>query len=190
MADRNRAAADVHLLGIELRPASQAGERLGGERLVELDHIHVAPADPGPRQGDVRRLHRPDPEHVRIDAVHPARDHARQRLAVEPARSLLVAEQHHGRTVVERRGVPGGHRPAGDERGLEFGQLLHRAIGRMPSSRSSSTPGPSCAGSRCRTHRASTRSEGPSRTRARPSSTPPASRSPAAAAVPGAAGRS
>jgi hypothetical protein len=38
---------DVHARGIKLGPLLQALERLSCEGLVELDDLHVAPADPG-----------------------------------------------------------------------------------------------------------------------------------------------
>src|SRR5579862_9612900 len=46
MADRDRAAANVDQLGVELRPRANAGQRLRRERLVELDAGDPLPADP------------------------------------------------------------------------------------------------------------------------------------------------
>src|SRR3954454_8865108 len=43
VADRDRAAVDVDLLGIEVAPQLQAGEALRGEGLVELDDVDVGP---------------------------------------------------------------------------------------------------------------------------------------------------
>src|SRR5688572_30455346 len=46
MAERDRAAVDVHAGGVEAELAD-AGERLGGERLVELDEVDVGDAQAG-----------------------------------------------------------------------------------------------------------------------------------------------
>src|SRR5579864_2951243 len=46
MADRDRPAVGIDLLGVELGPVAQACERLRRERFVELDDREVLPPDP------------------------------------------------------------------------------------------------------------------------------------------------
>ena len=83
------------MLGVELRPARQAGERLRRERLVELDGLDVAPADPGARERRFAASTGRDAEDVGVDAVRAARDDPGQRLAAEPPAGRLVADQQH-----------------------------------------------------------------------------------------------
>ena len=114
--------------GIELAPLGQARERLGGERLVELDGGDVAPADPGARERAVGGLHRADPEHVGVDRVHAAPGDPRERLAAEPLAGGRVADPQRAGAVVERGGVARGDRPVLRERRPELRELLHRAV--------------------------------------------------------------
>ena len=84
-------------LRVELGPARQAGERLGGERLVELRDDDVVPADPRPLERAVRGLDRRDPEHVGVDAGAAAPGDPRQRLAADRRAGRLVADQQRAR---------------------------------------------------------------------------------------------
>src|SRR3954454_18753010 len=77
MPDGDRAAVDIDALGVELGPLAEAGERLGGEGLVELAPLAVLPADPRAAERLVRRLHGRDPEDVGVDRMGRARDDAR-----------------------------------------------------------------------------------------------------------------
>ena len=117
------------MLGIELGPVGQAGQRLRGERLVELDHVDVAPAQAGALQRLVGGLDGGDAEDVWVDGVHGARDDPRQRLAPEALGRGRVADQRRAGAVVERGGVAGGDRAVLAEGGPQLGELLHRRVG-------------------------------------------------------------
>ena len=67
------------LLGVELRPLADAGERLRRERLVELDDVDVAPADPGALERAVGGLDRADAEDVGVDGERAAAGDPRDR---------------------------------------------------------------------------------------------------------------
>ena len=86
VADGDRAAVDVHALGVEVLPLAHAGERLRGERLVELDGVDVAPADAGALERPVGRLDRADAEDVGVDGERAAAGDPGDRLAARLAR--------------------------------------------------------------------------------------------------------
>src|SRR5699024_241360 len=69
VAERYRAPALVDDLGVAqavLQPGVHADQRLDGERLVELDGADLVPADAGPAQRGVRRLHGGVAERLRL----------------------------------------------------------------------------------------------------------------------------
>src|SRR5262245_6162180 len=70
MAEGDGAAVGVDDGAVELGPAGEARQRLGGERLVQLHHVEVAPADPCPSQSGGGGLDRPDAVEVGIDGRH------------------------------------------------------------------------------------------------------------------------
>ena len=127
VADRDRAAVHVDLLRVELELVD-AGDRLGGERLVELDQLQVLdpPANPGERA--VHRGHRPDAHVVRVHACRGGADVAGERGEPGAVDRLLGHEQQGSAAVVQRGGVPAGHRAALAERGLLGGELLERDV--------------------------------------------------------------
>ena len=83
VADRDRAALGVDDLRVDL-PGVDAGQRLDGERLVELDRGDVGPADAGPGQRLVGGLDRREPEVLRLQRVRAAAGDPGQR--VDPER--------------------------------------------------------------------------------------------------------
>ena len=113
MAERDGAAVRVDVLGVvgnaEL---AQAGERLAGEGLVELDHVEVADLQPEPlASASSRRRHRADAHDARRHAgASPCRGCARA--ACRPCCSdrLGRGEDHRRRAVVDAGGVAGRHR--------------------------------------------------------------------------------
>src|SRR5690606_17505487 len=105
-----------------------AGQRLGGERLVELHHGQVAPADSGAAQGGLGGLDGADAEDVRVHGGHPAADDAGQRFAADPFGRGGVPDEQGGRAVVEGGGVARGDGAVGAERGFEGGQLLRGGL--------------------------------------------------------------
>ena len=92
MAERDGAAMGIDLLGIvgeaEL---AQAGERLRGEGLVELDHIEVADLEPEPLHQLAGRRHRADAHDARRHR-RPTPCRARARAASRPWRFTAASQ--------------------------------------------------------------------------------------------------
>ena len=97
MSDRDRAAVPVDDLGVDV-PRLDAGDRLGGEGLVELDGGDVGPADPCTFQGEVGGLDRREAEQVGLVRGRAASGDPGHRLT-RVGRS--AAEEHRGGAVVE-----------------------------------------------------------------------------------------
>ena len=143
VADGDRAAAGVDDPGSTFQRVD-AGQRLHGERLVELDRPDVGPSRCRrgrapcwrPRRGRSRSS--AGPARVRAAAGDPG-----QRVASEPGGGRLRAEQHGRRAVVERGGVAGGDGAVRAERRLQPRPGFSTVEpARMPSSRARSTPAP------------------------------------------------
>src|SRR6266581_4628324 len=81
MPDRDCAAVDVHDRRVQVAPLRQTGKGLRGERLVQLDHGKVPPADPGPPERDLGRLDGARTEELRIDRGDAPGDQPRHRYA-------------------------------------------------------------------------------------------------------------
>src|SRR5712692_5744115 len=79
MAQRDGAAVHVDALVVEAEQA-HASERLRCERLIELDHLHVARLEAGLLQGLEGRWHRPDTHVVGVNAGGGRGDESRERL--------------------------------------------------------------------------------------------------------------
>ena len=118
-------------VGVDL-PLAQAGEHLGGERLVELDQVDLVEGEPGAVEGRGGRGDRADAHHLGADAGDGPRLQGEQR--AQPAALGLLAGGHdaHRGAVVLAAGVAGGdgglgvdllaHRP-------QRGQLLEGGLG-------------------------------------------------------------
>ena len=118
------------LLRVELRPARQAGERLRGERLVELDDLDVAPADarPARARGSAASTGR-DAEHVGVDGVRRrGRRSARAARGPTAAPAASSPMQQRAGAVVERRRVARRHRAVLRERRLELARASRRDV--------------------------------------------------------------
>ena len=118
------------LLGVELRPLGQAGQRLRGERLVELDDVDVVPADAGARAAPCWP---PRPARCRTRRgrrrARARDDDPRQRLApsrAPPASSPISSAPAPSLSGEE---LPAVTVPSVRERGLELGELLERGVG-------------------------------------------------------------
>ena len=109
----DRPAKRINDRSIELGPLGEAGDRLGGEGLVEFDHGKVLPTDARPAQGDPGGLDRSDAVPGRLDGGDGARDNPRQWLATGLSGRPLACQQQRRRAVVERRRVAGRHRSGG-----------------------------------------------------------------------------
>ena len=118
MTEGDRTAVGVDDRPVEFGPVGEAGQRLRGERLVELDHRRGRPsrcrlgrapslaASTGPMPN--RCGSTPDTARLTIRAIG-SRPHASD--------ARLGRQQQRRRTVVHRRGVPGRDRAVGSEHG-------------------------------------------------------------------------
>jgi hypothetical protein len=120
VAERDRAAVGVDLLGVELGPVGQAGQRLRRERLVELDDLDLVPADARAAQRFVGRL----------DGSRPASCAARSSPTNSAPAPSLSGEE-----------LPAVTEPATLKAGSSLASASIDESGRMPWSRSSSAPG-------------------------------------------------
>ena len=129
MAERNRTAIGVHLLGVVAEAElAQHGQRLGGERLVEFDRVEIGDGHAELGQQLLRRRHRADAHHARRHAGrHGAQDAGARRQAVG-AGGGFRGDDHGAGAVVQARRVAGRHRAAVAERGGKLGQRLHRGV--------------------------------------------------------------
>ncbi len=66
MSQGDRSAVGIDPIGVKSIPLADVGQALRGEGFVELNDVNVAPCDPCAVQGLVGRLHRGDPEHIRV----------------------------------------------------------------------------------------------------------------------------
>ena len=128
MAERDRAAVDVHLLGVEAELADH-GEALRRERLVQLDEVDLVERDAAALEQLAHGRDRADAHHARVDAGDRAADERAERLDAELARLLLRRDHERRRAVVDPGCVAGRDRAALAERGLERGELLGGRVG-------------------------------------------------------------
>ena len=106
-----------------------ARQHLGGERLVQLDHVDAIERELVALEQLAYRGHRADP-HAR--RVHAHRDVAEQRGLRRHAvtRGGRLGHHHYrSRAVGDGGGVAGGDRPVLPEHGLELRHLLERGVG-------------------------------------------------------------
>ena len=116
-------------LSPSLGPRVDAGQRLHGERLVELDRADVGPRDAGPGQRLVGRLDRREAEVLRQQRMGAAAGDPGERVHARDLRVSGTDEERRG-AVVERGRVAGRDRASvRAERRLEAGQRLGRGVG-------------------------------------------------------------
>src|SRR3954453_13750327 len=123
MAERDRAAVGVHLLGI-VREAelTEDGKTLSGECLVQLDHVEIADLETEPPHQFLRGGRRANPHDPRGDAGDGGAEHPRLgREAVALCR-FFRSDDDYGRAVVNPRCIPGGDRAVGADDRLQFSQ--------------------------------------------------------------------
>ena len=123
MAERDRAAVDVDLGGIDPKLAHH-GDGLRGEGFVQLEQIDVFHLQTGAIQHLADRRHRSHPHDCRIDTCRRVRQHPRQRLRSD-AVSFLARRHHHGRgAVIDPGGVAGRDRAVFLESGFQRRQFF------------------------------------------------------------------
>src|SRR5438552_2141596 len=127
MPERHRTAVHVQLLLGDLELA-RAGEHLAGERLVDLDQVHLIDAKPGALERLLARRHRTPAHDLRVDARDRGRADRCEHGKPELLRALTCHEQYGGGAVADLRGVTGGHLPALLEGRDERRELLERRV--------------------------------------------------------------
>src|SRR5215210_3796002 len=127
MAEGDRAAVDVHALGVESELANH-DEALRGEGLVQLDQVDVVSADSGPLEQLAHRRNGADPHHARVDAGDGRADEGAEGLEPELPRALLARDHERGGTVVDAARVAGSDRASLAKRRLERGELLRARV--------------------------------------------------------------
>ena len=105
------------------------GERLRGERLVQLDEVEIVDRHARARKQLADRGNRPDTHHPRIDSGNCARDEPRERTGAERLGLPRAGHDDRSRAVVQATRVPGRHAAVGPKRGLQGGELLGRRVG-------------------------------------------------------------
>ncbi len=104
-------------------------QRLGGERLVQLDPVDVLQLQAGVAQRDRNRFLRSDAHDLGRHAANGEGDEARQRLQVEALYRPCARQQQRTGAVRGLRAVAGGHAALGGERRLQLGQRLCTGVG-------------------------------------------------------------
>src|SRR6478609_3150412 len=131
VAERNRPTLGVHDLLIDLQP-TQHTDRLGGERLVQLDRVQVVDAPARLVQRLAGRRHRAQSHDVRCDTGAGADHDPGPGVQPVPCHGITTG-QHQGRGPVrQRRAVAGGDHTVGPEHRLERPQGLHRGTAARP----------------------------------------------------------
>ena len=103
-------------------------QRLGRERLVDLEHVDVLQVQAGLLEQRLHRRHRADAHVLRVDAGVAVAHQPAQRLQPALLGQAALHQHHRRRRVVDAGGVAGGHGAVRVEHRLEPGQLLHRAV--------------------------------------------------------------
>ena len=140
MPERDRAAVDVDLLGIQAELVD-ARDRLAGERLVELDEVEVVDAEPGPRERLAGGRHGPEAHDRRVDAGDGGRHDPRHRPEARVARPLASTSEDRRRAVVDPGAVARGHGAALAERRPELARAPRWSVSARGCSSRSTTIG-------------------------------------------------
>ena len=128
MPERYAAAVGVRLLGIQAQLADHV-EGLGGEGLIELNHVDVVERDPRLGEHLARRRDRSRAHDGRIDARDAARDPPQSRRYALSRGALGGHHDHRRGRVVDARGVARRHGAPVLEGGRELGERFEARVG-------------------------------------------------------------
>ncbi len=130
MPQSDRAAVGVNLWGI-VRQAKLAHhrQRLGGERFVQFDDVHLRQAQPGDLQHLAGGRQRADAHQPRFHAAGGGGNDARARRQALACCHRFRGDDQRRRAVVQARGVAGGDAAGLTERGFQRLQLLEGGVG-------------------------------------------------------------
>ena len=109
------------------RPAAHR-QRLGRERLVDLEHVDVFQAQAGLLEQRLHRRHRADAHVLRVHAGVAVGHQPAHRLQAALLGQAALHQHHRRRRVVDARGVAGRHGAVRIEHRLQPGQLFRRAV--------------------------------------------------------------
>ena len=99
--ERDGPAIGIHAIVVLPLPCLEAGQRLGGKRLVQFDCVKIIQCASGTLAEFLRGMNRSESHPLWIAAdLHPGRENTK-RLPAVPASRLLAAEDQHGRAVVD-----------------------------------------------------------------------------------------
>src|SRR5882672_8405726 len=110
MTERNTAAVDVDLVGIELQ-FPDAGNRLRRERFIQLDETDLIDRETGPLQRFLRGGNRTQSHAARIYTCHSGRYDSSDCRPSPPLAALRRRHQQCCRTVVDAAGTRSGDGP-------------------------------------------------------------------------------
>ncbi len=127
MAERDRAAVGVDLRLVEAELVDH-GERLGGERLVELDHADLVKRPAGALEHLADRRHGADAHDRGVDAARRVGEDLRAHGGAELGRPRGAHQEHGGAGVVHPGGVARGHGPVLLEHRLQLRHPLGRGV--------------------------------------------------------------
>src|SRR6267143_6873586 len=122
MTERDAAAVDVDLRGVELQLAD-ASNRLRGKRFIELDEIDLIDCEAGAFEGFLGRRNRPEAHTAWIHPSDGCRNNASEWLVCGSR------DQERSGAVIDPAGARRRHRPVLPECGLELGDRLERGPG-------------------------------------------------------------
>jgi hypothetical protein len=123
MSECDGAAVHVHPVPVQTELADD-DEALRGEGLVQLHEVDLVDIDAGPLEKLSHCRDGADPHHARVDSGHRTTDESSERLDPELPGLRLAGDHERRRTVVDAARVPGGHRSAVAERGLQTVELF------------------------------------------------------------------
>ena len=102
MAERDRAAVDVDLRPVEAELAA-VGQRLGGERLVDLDEVEGLDRQLDPVEQAADAFDRGEEQPLRLDLGLGVADDPRERREAEPLDGPLAGDDRRGGAVRDAR---------------------------------------------------------------------------------------
>ena len=126
MAERDRTAVDVDLVPVEPELAA-VGQRLGRERLVDLDEVERVDRQLDAVEQPLDALDRREEQPLRGDLGLGVADDPRERRQAEPLDRTLAGDDRRGGAIGDARRVAGGDGPVG-----RVAAVRRRRAGRTP----------------------------------------------------------
>ena len=129
MAECDRPPVGIDVLGIVGKSQlPQGGQRLAGERLVQLHDVDVCHGEPGPVQQLAGCRDGADSHDPRRYADHSRAHHAGERLEAKPGHGSLRCHDHCCGAVVDARRIPGRDGAVVTKHWTKRGQPFQRRV--------------------------------------------------------------